>query len=219
MKTDYTPTPWQPPIGYFVRHGETELNAGDCYRGWLNIPLDENGQEQAQAVAQFFSYEAIGRIVSSDLDRAMQTANTVMQCGCVECPYLSPDFNLRPWNIGGFSGKEKTAEVKKKLQRYIDNPDLRVPDGESLNEFRQRNEVILEYFSVPFNGKPTIVVAHTSNLVALHNCLNKDENQGEEAVDLVEPGGVVAVYQQPDGTLFLLPRMGEVFEASPGEAS
>ena len=102
---EFMANPWQSPLGYIVRHGETGANADNCFRGWINWPLNENGLSSCDAIANFFSYERIGRVVSSDLDRAMATAQAVMDAGGVACPYLSPDFNLRPWNIAAFAGQ------------------------------------------------------------------------------------------------------------------
>ena len=92
-------------IGYVVRHGETVLNATNCWRGWENPELDEKGIEAAHAVARYLSYEKLGRIICSDLVRAYQTAEIILNETQVECPYLGSDFNLRSWNVGKFAGQ------------------------------------------------------------------------------------------------------------------
>jgi broad specificity phosphatase PhoE len=212
---DFVANPWQAPIGYVVRHGETEANASNCFRGWENWPLNEEGQRACEAIANFFSYEQIGLVVSSDLDRAMETAQAVQNSGSVACPYLSPDFNLRPWNIAGFAGQEKTEKNQRRLQRYIDNPDERIPDGESLNEFRGR-DMVSQYLGSPYNGLPTVIVTHTSNLTHLASQVDESEEGMPEAHDIVEPGGIVAVYMDEQGKLKLVPRMGAItVEAEP----
>jgi broad specificity phosphatase PhoE len=215
----WVPNPWQPPIAYIVRHGETELNAANCYRGWENPVLNEEGERAGEAIANYFSYERLGRVVSSDLDRAQQTAQYVMATGIVACPYLSPDFNLRPWGIAKFAGLEKTSANQKKLDYYIKNPDEQIPDGESLNGFRTRFEdAVQAYLSVPYENLPTVIVTHTSNICALNNLIF-GESDDPEVNDLVEPGGILAVYLKEDGTLHMVPRLGQAQAEVEPEAS
>lgn len=211
--------PWYPPVCYIVRHGETELNAENCYRGWENPSLNEDGQRAGEMIANFFSYQRLGRVVASDLDRAQQTAQYIMNSGVVACPYLGSDFNLRPWGIAAFAGKEKTEANQKRLARYIKNPDEQIPDGESLNGFRNRFEDAIQgYLGVPYEGLPTVIVTHTSNICALNNMIFGQEDD-PEVNDLVEPGGILAVYLKDDGKLHMMPRLGQIQAEAGPEAS
>ena len=38
-------------IGFLLRHGEPELNRENCFRSWLDIPLDAEGLKQAEKAA------------------------------------------------------------------------------------------------------------------------------------------------------------------------
>ena len=220
---EYIANPWTPPIAYIVRHGETDLNAQNCFRGWENPALNDSGMEAAAQIANYLSYERLGRIVSSDLDRAMQTALVIQQAGSVECPYISPDFNLRPWGIAAFAGCEKTPAMEKKLQCFIENPDERIPDGESLNEFRTRQDVIFQYIASSYEGLPTVIVTHTSNLTHLSEVVDQqnglDPSRDPEVHDIVEPGGIVAVYMDASGKMMLQPRLGAVEAEAEPQAS
>jgi probable phosphoglycerate mutase len=222
MPDDITLDPSRQLIGWISRHGQTILNKSGCWRGWENPPLDEVGLESAEKLGHWLSYEypRVGRIVCSDLTRAVQTAEIIMQ-GCnPECVYLSTDPNLRPWNIPLFAGKEKTPERVALLRGFISNPDVVVPDGESLNQFRDRNDVIFQYLAVPYKGLPTLVVAHTSNIVAAMRRITEinDESEDEEVDDIVGPGGLVAVYCNSAGHLDLVPVLGVEYTNTP-EAS
>lgn len=215
---DRLTNPWQPVLAYLVRHGETEENAENCFRGWNDPPLNDNGMEAAVLVANFFAYERIGRVVCSDLSRAMQTAQAIMDTGTVACPYLSTDFNLRPWNIGGFAGKEKNAENLKKLSRYIKSPETVIPDGESLATFRQRiEEATNGYIANQYDGLPTVIVGHTSGLTALHRAFYGDDDNMPD--DLIEPGGVIGIYMDGNGKISMVPRMGEIQAEAEPQAS
>jgi broad specificity phosphatase PhoE len=220
---EFTPNPWSQPAAYIVRHGETELNAQNCFRGWENPILNESGMKAAEEIANYFSYERIGRVVCSDLDRAQQTAEYIMNTGAAACPYLSPDFNLRPWNIAAFAGCEKTPALEKKLDYYIQRPDLKIPDGESLFDFQNRQESLLSYIANPYEGLPTVIVTHTSNLTYLAEMIDKDNgldpSRDPEVHDIVEPGGIVAVYMDTNGKMALQPRLGAIEKEKEPEAS
>ena len=61
---------------YIVRHGETDWNAmGKIQGGGFDIPLNDNGREQAMAVAQELDDIPIGVVASSHLSRATETAD------------------------------------------------------------------------------------------------------------------------------------------------
>jgi probable phosphoglycerate mutase len=62
---------------YFVRHGETDWNKAKKIMGQSDIPLNENGILQAQAVAEKIQALAIDVIVSSPLKRAWTTAEII----------------------------------------------------------------------------------------------------------------------------------------------
>lgn len=57
-----------------VRHGQSEGNAGRRFGGHTATPLSERGHEQAEATARALGKEGLTAIYSSDLLRALQTA-------------------------------------------------------------------------------------------------------------------------------------------------
>lgn len=59
-----------------IRHGETALNAARVLQP-ADTPLSDRGRRQAEAVAMRLANAKAGRIISSDLTRAMQTAETI----------------------------------------------------------------------------------------------------------------------------------------------
>lgn len=195
-------------IGYVVRHGETVLNATNCWRGWEDPELNENGIQAAYAVARYLSYERIGRIICSDLVRAYQTAEIILNNTEVEQPYLGCDFNLRSWNVGMFAGQEKTAQRKAEFQYYIDNPLVIIPGGESLQQARDRNMVAFQYLTVPYKGLPSVIVVHTSNITSMMRTIKEDFNGDEEFGEIVEPGGLLAIYLTAEGKYLMEPVFG-----------
>ena len=65
-----------------LRHGETTYNADGIWQGQLDSPLSELGLRQADAVGAAVAALRPDRVVSSDLSRALTTAESVGRvCG------------------------------------------------------------------------------------------------------------------------------------------
>jgi broad specificity phosphatase PhoE len=59
---------------YLVRHGQSAGNAEGRFGGHGPTPLSDLGQKQAEAAAEMLHREGVTALYSSDLDRAVQTA-------------------------------------------------------------------------------------------------------------------------------------------------
>ena len=66
----------QAPL-YFVRHGETEYTRRGLLQGWLDIPLNDRGREQAAAAAARLVELGAVEVISSPLARARETAEII----------------------------------------------------------------------------------------------------------------------------------------------
>jgi probable phosphoglycerate mutase len=85
-----------------IRHGETAWNAVRRLQGHIDIPLNAEGERQAAALARALAAEQLDAIVSSDLQRAMQTAQAV--AGLHAGLSLQTDAGLRERAYGVFEG-------------------------------------------------------------------------------------------------------------------
>ena len=208
------------PSLYIARHGNTDRNDSNppAYRGWDDLPLNDDGIRAGEEIAQYLCYERLGPIASSDLQRAVVTAELLLPFSGLQ--YLDANPNLRPLDVGDFAGLPKTARNKKALQHYIDNPDLVIPGGsETVAQFQQRsNEAMNGYLLQSLQWDcPLVVVCHTSNVSALYEEATKDKYT-PEATDLVGPGGLIAVYVDKDtGKMDLVPllKVDEAHEGTP----
>ena len=63
----------------FVRHGYSLANEQNIFAGITDVPLTEVGKEQARLTAHYLSRYAIDKLYSSDLQRAMQTAQPIAE--------------------------------------------------------------------------------------------------------------------------------------------
>lgn len=128
----------QPKV-FLIRHGHTALNKGgsndvDRIRGWLDIPLNQEGIEDAEKAAKKLKGQLPKKIYSSDLIRAEQTADIINKN--FHAPVILSE-TLRPWNVGIYTGKP-TAEVLPKLNDLAKNGNDPIEDGESFNHFKTR---------------------------------------------------------------------------------
>lgn len=183
------------PIVLMVRHGETQLNAQDAFRSWMDVPLDDKGVQQAHDVAEYLANFPVSLIVASPLTRAQQTAHIIGQKLGLE---VEVDSGLLPWNLGVLSGQPKEP-LKAIRDYYLDHPDEPVPQGESIKQFEQRFAVTLNSaLTHAQSGALPLLITHTSNVVAAHNLLTGAEDR-PEASDTVQPGGVAAIEQNGQG--------------------
>ena len=182
---------------YVCRHGQTSLNGGkggqDCFRGRVDVPLDKQGMKDACELAYYFEPIDLSFVAHSDRKRAEQTASKIAGAKDLE-PHATP--NLRAWNVGKFSGKPKNDENVAAVEYYVDHPDERIPEGESLNEFKARvRPAILEAIHASNHaGEPGLLVAHSSIIHEISDMLH-----GDHEAQLVEPGGVVAIHTGRNG--------------------
>lgn len=137
--------PLHPIVGkrsvYLIRHGHTKYNEQgqssiDKIRGWIDVPLDSGGKEDAEIIGEMCRPLGIEVIVCSDLCRTVQTADIV--AGILGLPVSAKTPAFRPWNLGDLQGRP-TTEVLNDINHYInDAPDEDVLGGESFNTFKKR---------------------------------------------------------------------------------
>jgi glucosyl-3-phosphoglycerate phosphatase len=103
------------------RHGRTEWNAAGRFQGQLDPPLDATGQKGAAAAAA--RLVAVGLrpdgavVVSSDLDRTVQTATALTDLLGVP---LRRDARLREHGMGCWEGLTRAEVAERYPQQYAD---------------------------------------------------------------------------------------------------
>lgn len=184
------------PLLYAVRHGQTAGNNKGVFRGPIDFPLDKTGVADATELGRLFKPVPVGLMVSSDMSRAIHTG---MIIGDSKNLTPLPNPALRPWNVGYLAGQPKDSpESKAAIEYYQTHPEDRIPQGESLNEFRARVQPALEHLARmgQMMGLAPLVVAHSSVVHEVGNYFN-----GSHESTKVEPGGAAVVMQRPDGMI------------------
>ncbi|AVR95422.1 histidine phosphatase family protein [Pseudoduganella armeniaca] len=148
-----------------IRHGETAWNAVRRLQGHLDIELNDAGRRQAAALAHALADAPLDAIVSSDLQRAMQTAGAVARLHDVP---LHTDPALRERGYGVFEGL-LYSEIEARYpddfhawqQRHV---DAVMPHGErhaeSFRQFYDRGVGAIGRWAERYAGRTLALVAH-----------------------------------------------------------
>lgn len=161
-------------VYYIMRHGATPLNdtgdrlyPGEQLRGDTDFPLNDMGKAQARTAGRLLMNRGIQQIVSSQLQRTVETAQIVQTYLGVP---LSIDSGLDTWSLGLYSGLQVTPELDAQIQWYEQHPDERPPGGETYNDSINRIErTILRYEQVAAHDGPLLLVSHGRILYALEH--------------------------------------------------
>jgi 2,3-bisphosphoglycerate-dependent phosphoglycerate mutase len=174
-----------------VRHGQSEYNALGLWTGLTDVPLNDEGREEARRAADSIQGIHIDVGFTSVLKRARETMDEILaSLGQTEVPVISdPALNERDY--GSLTGKNKWQvrdeygeEQWLKWRRSWDYP---VPEGETLKDVYARvvpyyDRVILPELKA---GRNAIVVAHGNSLRALVKHL---ESISDAEIPLLEIG-------------------------------
>lgn len=186
------------PVAYLMRHAGTDLNADDVIRSWSDTDINAEGRKQARAAGKFLKNKGIRRAASSDLPRAKHTMQIAARVAGIE--NRSTDAKLRAWKLGPeFQGKPK-KEVQQKLDDLVAHPDKVPQGGESLNQFRKRKtEDMTERLKTATPEDPLLFVEHNSGIIVDEEHFSGRQNAKASDVEVVRPGGIVAVYRDGEG--------------------
>jgi broad specificity phosphatase PhoE len=145
-----------------VRHGRTEWNRVERFRGRADLSLDETGKRQAEAAALRLKGEQIAAIYSSPLRRALQTAEPIAKQLKLTVQPLQGliDIDFGSWQ--GLSAEEATGQDSQLFKMWLERPHLvRFPQGESLEIVRQRVLAVVDEVAARYKDQTVILVSHT----------------------------------------------------------
>lgn len=134
---------------FYFRHGETEWNRLGRFQGHSDIPLNATGIEQAQRLRTFLDRCEPEVILSSDLQRAKQTARIANGSG--QRPHFI-DPRLREVFLGAAEGKTQvevealwgTQALRDWIDSRVDLNHFSFPGGETKQECIDRVKNFLE---------------------------------------------------------------------------
>jgi 2,3-bisphosphoglycerate-dependent phosphoglycerate mutase len=207
-----------------LRHGQSTWNRDNLFTGWVDVPLSEQGIEEARAAGR--ALREHGHLpdiaYTSVLKRAIQTLWIVLEETDRMWIPVKRSWRLNERHYGALQGlnKAETAarhgeeQVRIWRRSYRTRPPLldgaepdprytglasgEIPLGESLQDTEQRVLPCWEQEVVPDLAahRCVLIAAHGNSLRALIKYL--DGLSEQEVVDLEVPTGVPLIYELGD---------------------
>jgi len=160
-----------------VRHGQTEWNRDERFRGHADVPLDKTGRAQANATARRISLQwnpavvyagplsrtiHTGEPIASAIPSTVQVANDLIDADCGQWQGLTPDEVNERW----------PAE----FHSYLHQPgDFQFPGGELLETARRRAMKCVNTLIEHHRNQTIVLVSHTAlNRLILLSVLGLD---------------------------------------------
>jgi probable phosphoglycerate mutase len=161
-----------------IRHGETAWNRDARMQGQLDIPLNPMGRIQAQRLVWALAEESFDAIYSSDLLRALQTAQAI----AASCPRaLIAEPSLRERCFGVFESltyREVQVRWPEQARRWHErDPDFGPAGGEVLREFDARCMQALTRLAAAHPGQSIAIVTHGGVLDCLYRAATRVDLQ------------------------------------------
>jgi broad specificity phosphatase PhoE len=181
----------------FIRPGETDWNRLGRWQGWVSVPLNELGLRQSRALARFVRNIGMGALYTSDLKRALQTAD----CLAEQLSFQPiPDARLRERSIGlwqGLTQDELRAWYPDEYSAMLqDAESYRVPGGESRRDVLTR---VRAAFDDILKNEPHETVGILSHTTAI-KVLLADVIPGYNPLDVnLDNTSVTTIRRRDDG--------------------
>lgn len=155
----------------FVRHGQSEGNAEGRFGGHSATPLSARGRAQAEATARALAGERVTAIYSSDLLRAVETAEPLARELSLE---IGRSEAFRERGVGAMEGLTFQEAAEKFPEDYAAllrrDFDVVLTGGESYRQMLDRSARALDAAVEANRGGTLTIFSHTGTLciLALH---------------------------------------------------
>jgi broad specificity phosphatase PhoE len=147
-----------------LRHGRTAWNAERRFQGQADPPLDDVGRAQAYEVASLIASLRPQVIVTSDLQRAVQTAAPLAQVAGLD---VVIDKGLRERSLGHWEGLTRDEVEERYPDEYADwtaGRDVSRRGGETRDQVAERALTVFQ--SLP-EVELAVLVTHSATAMAL----------------------------------------------------
>ncbi len=162
---------------YILRHGQTAKNKENLLQGRSDVPLNDAGRQQAEAVRDRFQVEGIrfDAVYSSPLIRAVQTAEIAVG----DAFPIIMDERLIEMDYGPYEGmdlQEPAPEVVEFFRDFVHNP---APEGmEQLRDVVARLGSFLEEIRDTAAGRNVLISTHAIAMKGALEYLTPGSNGG-----------------------------------------
>jgi ribonuclease H / adenosylcobalamin/alpha-ribazole phosphatase len=166
-RSAWIPAQGKPTVTLLLRHGQTPMSVEKRYAGRTDVPLTEAGLTQAAAAAKRLASAGIDAIVTSPLQRTVQTAEAVAAVTGVP---VTADEGFRETDFGDWDGLT-FAEVRERwpseMTAWLADPQIAPPGGESFAEVSERVTAALARVLAGRAGQRVLIVSHVTPIKTL----------------------------------------------------
>ena len=151
---------------YLIRHGESIGNAARIYLGHTDLDLTELGYSQAEQTARKLADVKFSAIYSSDLKRAMHTAEPHAKMRGIE---IVPTARLREIKVGEWEGApvDELLKDERFTKGWRENFGLfTFPSGENVGDAADRIHSFLSEVAQKHDGETVAAVFHAAAIRA-----------------------------------------------------
>jgi len=144
-----------------VRHGETDWNKEEVFRGRIDVKLNTTGLQQAEETGRFLSEMRLNVIYSSPLSRAQDTAEKIaqFQSSKVITEENFTDINFGEWQ--GLSLRDVKERYKENYLTWKNEPHrVKFSKGESLQDVSERSINALQRLIQKHAEETCAIVSH-----------------------------------------------------------
>lgn len=160
---------------YVVRHGQTDWNIYNKIQGLTDISLNEVGHEQAEQTAKIFKNIDIEFIISSPLERALDTAKHINK---YKQTSLIIDERLKERYFGDFEGNSDLSQFNCNINILLDyNKNYNSYKVEPIQDLYKRVAEFLEELKVKYCDKSILLVTHNGIIQVIESILNNHSRQ------------------------------------------
>jgi len=160
-----------------ARHGDTEWNVAEVFRGRIDVELNETGVKQAELLAEYLGNLKIEAVYSSPLKRAVRTAEMIASYHQLDVE-ISPgliDFNYGEWQ--GLPHREVKDKCKELYAQWIKDPHkVKMPAGESLDDVSKRAVDVVDKIVAEYKETVVLVSHRVVNKVLICALLGLDNS-------------------------------------------
>jgi len=189
---------------YFVRHGESEGNAGPI-RQTASASLTKKGKSQAAFVAERCAKLPIEIIVSSTMNRAKETAQIISDKISKSLEYSALFVERRrPSEVLGKRKDDPIAlEAEKAIYDNFHLPEFRFSDEESFEDLKNRAKNVLDYLAKRPEENILVVTHGFFMRIIMAYVLFGEKLTGEECVRFIrvfhmENTGITVLIHEPE---------------------
>jgi len=221
------------PTLVLLRHGQSVWNAKNLFTGWVDVPLSEQGEQEALRGGKLLAEQGLlpDVVHTSLLRRAIATANIALDAADRHWIPVVRDWRLNERHYGALQGKDKRQTMEEfgeeQFMAWRRSYDIPPPPIEKGSEFSQDADPRYEGVDAPLtecladvvarflpywesrvlpdlrSGKVVMLAAHGNSLRALVKYL--DGISDTDIAGLNIPTGIPLIYELDEGFVPTVP--------------